>query len=159
MDDPFVSRMRRLRCVLAASLVIAGLSLLPGTAARSQTADATAKSRTVVVQYLEQIIKGRRLEAADRLIAPDIAQHVVPAVPAGLDGFKRHYAKLFKRFREYNLDVSHMVAEGDLVTVYGRLHGVTRGNSRIDFRVADVYRVAGGKIAERWRVRQIIEPD
>lgn len=131
--------------------------VLVAVPARAQGDPQAVANRAVVVEVVQQIINGRQLELADRLIAADMVQNL-DRPTQGLAGYKAHYAKLFKRFKDYTLDVYHVAAEGEIVAVHGRLHGITHGGNKINFKVADIYRVSGGKVAERWHIRQLINP-
>ena len=112
----------------------------------------------VVVDFVEQVINGHDLSVAEQLLTPDFTQHMSPPIAPGRDGFMKHYQKLFKRIAEYQIDIDHVLASDGLAAVHGRLHGVTKGGNKIDFRVIDIYRLDGGKIAERWHVRQLTDP-
>ena len=122
---------------------------------RAQSDPETIANRAVVMEVVAQIINGRQLELADQLVAADMVQHL-DRPTQGLAGYKAHYNKLFKRFKDYTLEVYNVAAEGEIVAVHGRLHGITHGGNKINFHVADIYRLAGGKLAERWHVRQLI---
>lgn len=136
---------------------LAALAVLLFCAATAPAGAQTQVSKAVIEQVIEQIVNGRDLGAADILIDAGIVQHISPAEGPGLDNYKAHYTKLFKRYKTYQFDVGHSVAEGDLVAVYGRLHGQTKGGNKINFQVMELYRVENGKVAERWHVRQLIE--
>ena len=114
-------------------------------------------SKAVAEQVIERIVNGRDLAAADKLIGPGLVQHISPAIAPGLETYKKTYAKLFKRYKSYRFDVDHSVAEGNLVALYGRLHGETKGGNKINFQVMELYRIENGKVVERWHVRQLIE--
>ncbi|MFQ5773084.1 MAG: ester cyclase [Kiloniellaceae bacterium] len=143
----------RLPFVVLAACLAATIASAP---ARAQSDPRTAANKAIVLEVVEQIINGRNLDIADQLVAPDFVQHLYRPTQ-GLDGFKTYYATLFKRFREYTIDVYHVAADGDIVMVHGRLHGVTHGNNKINFQIADIYRLEGGMLAERWHVEQLIE--
>ncbi len=115
------------------------------------------KSKAVVLEVIESVFNAQSLDAAEELIHKDLIQHAKPKLPNGLDGFKTHYGRIFKRFRTYKLDVYRITGDADMVGVQGRLHGVTKGNNKINFWVSDFYRLEDGKVIEFWRVRQVIE--
>ncbi len=58
----------------------------------------------------------------------------------------------------YRVDVEEMVAEGDLVSVRGKVRGVHQGpfmgvpatGKPIDFTIFITYKVQGGKIVDHW---------
>ncbi len=142
---------RRYLILLAFGMPMAGIAFTAN--ALDPVSD---KSKAVVLEVIEGIINGHTLDLADEFIHPDIVQHADPEIPAGLDGFKAHYQKIFDRFATYELEIGRITGEETLVAVQGRLHGVTKGNNKINFWVSDFYRIEDGKVIEIWRVQQIL---
>ena len=137
-------------------ILVLGLSaVFAGTPARAQSDPQVMANKAVVMEVVQQIINARQVDLADQLVAANMIQHLDRPTD-GLAGYKAHYQKLFKRFKDYTLDIYHVAADGDIVIVHGRLHGITYGGNKINFHVADVYRLANGKLAERWHVEQLI---
>lgn len=139
----------------ATAFALVCASVMAAAPARAQSDPQTVASKAVVMEVVEQIINGRQVGLADQLVAANMVQHLNRPTE-GLAEYKAYYQTLFKRFKEYTLDVYHVAAEGEIVAVHGRLHGITHGGNKINFSVADIYRVSGGKLAERWHVRQLI---
>ena len=139
----------------AAVLALVCACFMAVAPARAQGDPQAIANRAVVMEVVAQIINGRQLELADQLVAADMVQHL-DRPTQGLAGYKAHYKTIFKRFKDYTLEVHHVAAEGDIVAVHGRLHGITHGGNKINFNVADIYLLSGGKLAERWHVRQLI---
>ena len=131
-------------CLIAASLP-----------ARAQMDARVVAHKAVVMEVIQQIINKRHIDLADQLVAAGVVQNL-DRPTEGLEAYKTHYRKIFKRYRDYTLDIFHVAADGDLVMVHGRLHGITKGGNKINFNVTDIYRMSGGKIAERWHVEQLI---
>jgi predicted SnoaL-like aldol condensation-catalyzing enzyme len=123
--------------------------------ARAQMDARAVANKAVVMEVVHQIINARNVDLADQLVTADMVQNL-DRPTQGLEAYKAHYRKIFKRYRDYTLDVSHVAADGDIVMVHGRLYGITKGGNKINFNVADIYRMSGGKIAERWHVEQLI---
>ena len=138
-----------------AATAIVCTCVLAAVPARAQGDPQSIANRAVVMEVVTQIINGRQVDLADQLVAEDMVQNL-DRPTKGLAGYKAHYKKLFKRFKDYTLDVYNVAAEGEIVAVHGRLHGITHGGNKINFNVADIYRLSGGKLAERWHVRQLI---
>jgi predicted ester cyclase len=71
---------------------------------------------------------------------------------------KDHIAAAEEAFPLYHLDVEEMIAEGDLVSLRGRVRGIHRGSfmglpptgSPVNFDIFITYRIAGGKIVDHW---------
>ena len=141
--------------VRAAALAVLCAGVLVAAPAWAQSDPEAIANRAVVMEIVTQIINGRQVELADQLVDAGMVQHL-DRPTEGLAGYKAHYKKIFKRFKDYTLDVYNVAAEGEIVAVHGRLHGITHGGNKINFNVADIYRLSGGKLAERWHVRQLI---
>ena len=140
-------------CVTALALTVG--CALGAASAWAQSDPQTVANKAVVTEIVNQIINGRQIELADQLVAEDMVQHLNRETK-GLAEYKAHYQKIFKRYKDYILDVYQIVADGEIVVVYGRLHGITNGGNKINFHVADIYRLSGGRLAERWHVEQLI---
>jgi predicted ester cyclase len=71
---------------------------------------------------------------------------------------KDHIAAAEEAFPLYHLDVEEMIAEGDLVSLRGRVRGIHRGSfmglpptgNSVDFAIYITYKIAGGKIVDHW---------
>ena len=88
----------------------------------------------------------------------------MPKPPAVLDLYinddelKEHIRVAEEAFPLYRLDAEEILAEGDLVSVRGRVRGVHRGSlmgippteKSVDVSIFMTYRIAGGKIVEHW---------
>lgn len=88
----------------------------------------------------------------DRTLPPGRAQGV-PG-PLAASGFVR------TAIPDLRADLQQMIVAGDRVTVHYRFHGHftgqwagTRGQGQaIDFIATDIYRIAGGRIADNWHI-------
>ncbi len=149
-------RLAHLADLARVCILVLGLgAAFAGAPARAQMDPQTVANKAVVEEVVNQIINGRQVDLADQLVAADMVQHL-DRPTEGLAEYKAHYNSLFKRFKDYTLDVYHVAADGDIVAVHGRLHGITHGGNKINFHVADFYRMDQGKVAERWHVEQLI---
>ena len=71
---------------------------------------------------------------------------------------KDHIAMAEAGFPLYSIDIEELIAEGDLVSVRGRLRGTHKGpfmgtpptGKSIDAPIFLTYRIAGGKIVDHW---------
>ena len=145
------------RCGLFALFFVVGILLVGITSSQKAWAGAE-ESKVVVLEVIESIFNAQSLDRAEELIHKDLVQNAQPneALLTGLDGFKAHYGKIFKRFRTYQLDVHRITGDANMVGIQGRLHGVTEGNNEINFWVSDFYRLEDNKVIEFWRVKQAI---
>jgi steroid delta-isomerase-like uncharacterized protein len=97
--------------------------------------------------------------AFDELVAVDYDEHLAGAT-AGRENLKKYFRGLRKAFPDLTLPIVAMVAEGDLVAVLNQVRGthlgdfagvLARGNP-IDAQAFQLYRIAGGQLAEHWEV-------
>ncbi|GAB7045129.1 nuclear transport factor 2 family protein [Catenuloplanes indicus] len=99
-------------------------------------------AKDIVLTAAGQLFGDKDPSAVDRWIAPDYVQHSGLAAD-GPEGVRQLVANLPADFR---YDLHRVVADGDLVALHGTYHGFGP-----DPLVAfDVFRVAGGKLAEHW---------
>lgn len=117
-----------------------------------------------VVERFDALLNTQELGQLDVLCTPDMVNHtLLPGRPAGLEG-TREFLRTAGR-QQWNANrwrESTVVAEGDFVVQFGVREGHWPGGS---FRGIDVppgdytrdfavkYRLVGGRIAERWAVR------
>lgn len=117
-----------------------------------------------VVEQFDQMLNTQDLSLLDALCTPDMVNHtLLPGRPAGLEG-TREFLRTAGR-RQWLADrwrVVTVIGEGDYVIQFGVREGswpggcfrgidVPAGGYTRDFAV--MYRLAGGRIAERWAVR------
>ncbi len=117
------------------------------------------ENKAVALGYLEAFAAGD-LAAMDRFIAPGFVRHD-PGLPfqvRGPDGVKQLVAALHAAFPGLALTTEDVVAEGDRVLVRltvrvthrGEFMGLPPTGKAAEFWVMDLFRVAGGTLAEQW---------
>ena len=111
-------------------------------------------AKDFVRRHFEEFVNQQDLSAADRNFDANYQEHGadVPAgLPAGPAGPKQYLAAAFKRFPDIHVNIEDIVAEGDKVVVRNTWRA-TDGESgeRIEFSGIVIWRIAGGKLAERW---------
>jgi steroid delta-isomerase-like uncharacterized protein len=120
----------------------------------------TEQNKTVIRGFLEAW-NNRHPEAFDEFIASDVVRHcqATPAVEVrSLDQLKEFLRQDTAIFPDSRQTIVRMVAEGDLVGVWGTYDGTQRGpigplpasGARTHFDFGAVFRMADGKIAEWW---------
>lgn len=105
----------------------------------------TEENKRFIKRYLEAISGKPKPEAIMDLYMND-------------DDLKEHIRVAEEAFPLYRLDAEEILAEGDLVSVRGRVRGVHRGpfmgipptEKSVDFSIFITYRIADGKIVEHW---------
>jgi predicted ester cyclase len=123
------------------------------------------ENKELVRAYTRAVFDEGDVSAVDRYLAPDFLNHVTGR--SGTDDFKRLAAEMRDAPGTANV-IEFMVAEDDLVvafmTITRTVHEDTtlfgyaiegRGQSYTVQHI-HIYRIAGGKIAEHWAVRDDI---
>jgi steroid delta-isomerase-like uncharacterized protein len=126
--------------------------------------DARAEAnKGVVVRFYEELWNRGNCDAADDLIAADYVRHDLRAgdAPAGPAGQKAVAQRFRAAFPDVHLQVEALIAERDLVVARWTMSGTHRGawgevkptGRRVRFAGVNFFRIAHGKIAEIWNLR------
>ncbi|MCA1707866.1 MAG: ester cyclase [Actinobacteria bacterium] len=120
------------------------------------------ENEAVVRQYIEEVWNRHNIDAVDELVSPDYLNHAADAEhQRGIAGVKYILNWLFSVFPDHRFDIEDAVADGDTVAVRGTCSGTHEGElwgippTGEHFAVQQVhwFRVADGKVAEHWAVR------
>ncbi len=122
------------------------------------------RNKAIVRRFFEEVVGRGDLDVVVELCTPDAVNHA--AAPDRQQGIENLKAVIeFSRRAQPNQRwvEQHVVAEGDLVVVYGRrdgtwqapsFRGVDTPSSRpVSVELAHMFRLRDGKIAEHWAVR------
>lgn len=116
--------------------------------------DDAEKMKQFIRNHFEEFVNRRNLEVADVNFAPDFVDHgsdVPPGTPPGPQGAKQYVGGALKRFPDMHVTVEDMIAEGDKVVVRNTWQGTDRNSGKkLRFGGIVIWRVAEGKITERW---------
>ncbi|MFD7154097.1 ester cyclase [Kribbella sp. NPDC059898] len=103
------------------------------------------------------------LERLDELCTPDMVNHALaPGMPSGLEGTRQFLLRARRDIHPARWLETSVVAEGDLVVQFGRremywpggpFRGVDLTAGTVARDVAFAYRLRGGRICERWAIR------
>lgn len=155
MRHPALSRsLARLR---GAALLLATLAGGVAVAAERRAGDEAAllrHNKALVEGFFRDVFAKADADAAARYLAPGYIQHN-PAVPTGLTGFQTFFRPQFASMppdvkAALRMDVLHIVAEGNLVVIHVRFHGIDSSGKPFDRSEFDLFRVEGDRIAEHW---------
>jgi len=97
----------------------------------------------------------------DELIHPDHREHAGPQPRPGQEGVRGSIAWLSETFADCQTIVEDLIASGDRVvararfsaTCAGEFHGIDVSGRRIEVDHVHIWRVADGRLAEHWMVR------
>lgn len=126
-------------------------SSAPPPAATSPTETAISPKRVVADFYDLAFVRGHVAEAAEKYIAGSYTQHN-PHVADGRQAFVDAIGPFYASASGLKVTVARVIAEGDLVVV----HALQEAPGEPATAVADIFRVAGGKIVEHWDVQQTV---
>ena len=132
---------------------------LPVVAAKDQASllkspDAKlAANKKVAYDFYRIVLRGRRLDQAEKFMREDYMQHN-PNADTGLKGFKEYFTRLGgpQAIPDTLADLVSIQAEGDIVTLsfvreYDELGSPGKKYTTTWF---DMFRIQNGKIAEHW---------
>jgi steroid delta-isomerase-like uncharacterized protein len=119
-------------------------------------------NETVIRRFIEGAFNGRDLDVLDEIVAEEFTNHdpPFPGLPAGREGLKQAFAGFWSAFPDIRATTVHLVADEAKVASMVSLHGTHEGDlmglpataREVNVRVIEIFRVAGGQIAERWGV-------
>ena len=116
------------------------------------------EAKAFVRRHFQDFVNRQDLSAADRNFSADYREHgtdVPLGLPAGPDGPKKYLAAAFKRFPNIHVTIEDIIAEGDRVVVRNTWRATDRETGqKIEFGGIVIWRIAAGKLAERWAYLQ-----
>lgn len=115
----------------------------------ARTAQEEANLRLVIEMY-HKVLIAMDSQAVDHYIAPDYVQHSSLAEP-GVEALKAFLDKVRAESPDARQTIHRAMVDGDMVAVH--VH-VERFAGDPGLAVVDIFRVAGGMIAEHWDVLQ-----
>jgi predicted ester cyclase len=85
----------------------------------------------------------------------DHGADVPPGTPPGPAGAKQYVGGAYKRFPDIHVDIEDLIAEDDKVVVRNKWTGTDVTTKKpIQFSGIVIWRIANGRIAERWAYLQ-----
>jgi steroid delta-isomerase-like uncharacterized protein len=115
----------------------------------------------LVRRFYDEVINGGRIDAIDELLAPNFVEHQeFPGLEPTREGVKQFFAMWRKAFPDTHGEIELVVADGDLVAVYGTWTGTHQGEfmgmpatgKRFSIPNADFIRFQNGVCVEHWGV-------
>lgn len=121
----------------------------------------TPDNKAIYLKFIEEVLNAGNFSVAATYLAPDVKTHnAFPDQAPGLDGFVAALKAFHGAFPDLRANVTHAVAEGDLVmgrfevtgTHRGAFLGMPGSGSKVHYEEFVMVRMDGGKIAEHWSV-------
>lgn len=120
----------------------------------------TTEKNKQLIQHRAELMNQHDLEAALAMFHPDYQDHNAPppGLPSGIEGDKLFFTMLFQAFPDLEVRTEELIAEGDRVVERLMLGGTHEGvfmgaaptGKRVTWGFINIYRIAGGKVAEVW---------
>jgi len=115
--------------------------------------------QTVLHQIFEDVINEGDVALVDALFAEEFVDHDPRALP-GREGFKQGLLAVRTAFPDWTVTLERVVVQGNEVagrwmgrgTNLGPFLGMPPTGRRIEMREMGMFRFAGGRLAEAWRV-------
>ncbi len=122
--------------------------------------DTEKKNKQLIRDLLDAADRGD-MSAVDRYYSTDyVDHHPSPgrSTAAGIEGIRRAFKMFYDAFPDTRHEIRDLIAEGDRVvartyaeaTHTGEIFGRAATGKRVDLEAISIYRIADGKIAERW---------
>ena len=125
--------------------------------ARLAAAGALAENKAATRNWFAALEKGEE-KAILELLAEDFVNHT-PPMPEDRIGFAAVWVENHAIFPTGKYTIHSLVAEGDMISVFGRFEGAHSGKpfegiaakgTKVGFDFSVLFRMKDGKIAERW---------
>ena len=123
--------------------------------------DSAVVNKELVQRFYKEVFVDWNLNLIDEVLDPRFRSHDWPENgPSGPQAFRDFYAGVRSAFPDTWYEIDDLIAEGDRVVVRWRLLGTHLGQFRssaptgrsIEMKGIAIYRVAEGKLMERWVV-------
>lgn len=135
----------------------------PAAKAVSAPAPAPAKpdNKATYLKFVEEVLNAGNFSVAATYLSPDVTTHNgFPGQEPGLDGFVAALKAFHGAFPDLRANVTHAVADGDLVVGRLEITGTQRGTflgmpgsgRKVRYEEMAMVRMDDGKIAEHWSV-------
>ena len=120
----------------------------------------------LVRRAFEEVANKGDLAVVDDIIAPDFVRHDLGGGPdlVGPEGVRRLITAQRAAFPDLQLAIEHMIVQGDMAvarytgrgTHQGPFLGVAPTGKQVTWRGVNIYRIAGGKLAETWQLADML---
>jgi len=119
-------------------------------------------NKALIRRLIDEVYNQGNVDVVDELVAPDIFDHAaVSEHQHGIASFKHVMEWVRGMSSDIHYDIEDIIAEGDKVAVRmtasgtqtGALRGVRPNGKRFSVDYVHWFRVAEGKVAELWAVR------
>jgi steroid delta-isomerase-like uncharacterized protein len=126
------------------------------------------ENKALIRRVFEEVIPAGEPAAMRELFAPDFLDHdPLPGQPAGVEGAEYVVATMHTAHPDLRFTIDGLVAEADLVAVRWTMRGTNSApllgrpptNRSVELSAIVMFRIADGKVAERWAAWKRTPPE
>ncbi len=112
----------------------------------------TEQNKTFIRHHFEEFVNRKNSAIALQNFTPDFFDHDTPSGPAtGPEIAKQMMQGMYVKYPDLHVTVENIIAENDLVMVRNIWRGTDSATGeKIEFKGFVLWRMVGGRIAERW---------
>ena len=115
-------------------------------------------NKALIRLVFEEAFNRGNLAIVDQIFSPRFVDLSTPDQPIGPQGVKDYFAMIRTGFPDMQIAIDVLIAEGDRValrtvwrgTHLGEYEGVAATGKQVVRTMIQIFRIAGGKIAEEW---------
>ncbi len=105
--------------------------------------------KSCVGQFIKEVWKAQDLTSVNKHLASDFVDHNPwQGFAQDLEGWKDGFANFCNTFPNYKFSLEKLISEGDIVATKYSI--VTGADESLVISGVDMYRIARGKMVERW---------
>ncbi len=116
------------------------------------------ETKAIVERFWDEIWNKKNLKIVDELLLDNVVIHNFGAVVEGREAWRQSFTPFFTAFPDLKFTVELTIIEGDRMAVRwaatgthtGDFRGIAPTGKQINIAGVAIYRVAEGKIVERW---------
>ncbi|MDR7168315.1 putative SnoaL-like aldol condensation-catalyzing enzyme [Nocardia kruczakiae] len=112
----------------------------------------TTDDAGALVLRMQECFNTREFDRADELIAPDFVNHTLGTT--GFESGKNAWRSIVARFPDWRVGAEDVLVDGDKVAVRSSIEGVPTEDGNPQPMLIEIFRIAGGRIAETWGLGQ-----
>ncbi len=144
--------MVRLLSVIFVAVLIAGC-------APESPQERLAEENKASVERIYELFVADDWESLAGYFEPDFVDHnPEPGQEPGFEGLRDMFREIYNGFPGFNIDVGHIIAEGEYVSTRvvftgiheGEYHGIPPTGETVSIEGYEIIRLVDGKVVERW---------
>jgi predicted ester cyclase len=111
----------------------------------------TEEAKAFVRHHFEEFVNKRNHDIVQETLADNFYDHDGPGgKPTDREGDRQMMIAMHQRVPDLHLTIEDMIAEGDKVVCRNVWRGTTTNGQKVEFKGIVIWRLAKGRIVERW---------